>query len=83
LDINFHPHAVERMAERGAEPDEVRATVESGERFSAKFGRQGFRKNFPFDGTFRGKGYHTKQVEVVAVQEGDGFLVLTVITRYF
>ncbi|MDP3185945.1 MAG: DUF4258 domain-containing protein [Anaerolineales bacterium] len=41
--IRFHPHALERMAERGASEEEVRATVESGEQFPAKFGRVGFR----------------------------------------
>ena len=83
MDIKFHPHAVERMAERGAEQDEARAAVETGERFPAKFGRHGFRKNFPSRGTFRGRAYNTEQLEVVAVQEDDGFLVLTVIARYF
>jgi hypothetical protein len=34
---------------------EVIATVERGERFSAKFGRTGFRKNFAFNSTWRGK----------------------------
>ncbi len=81
--IRFHPHALERMAERGATEDEVRSTIEQGERFPAQFGRTGFRRNFSFGGEWRRKRYNTKQVETLAVQEGDDWLVITVITRYF
>ncbi len=47
--VRFHPHARERLAERGATEEEVRSTVLKGETFSAKFGRTGFRRNFRFD----------------------------------
>ena len=59
------------------------ATVREGEPFPAKFGRQGFRRNFPFARTWRGQWYATKQVEAVAVQEEGSWLVITVVTRYF
>lgn len=81
--VRLHPHATDRLVERGATEIEVRATVEGGERFPAKFGRTGFRRNFPFDGTWRGHRYETKQVEVYAVPEGTGWLVITCIARYF
>ncbi|MDY6893016.1 MAG: hypothetical protein SVO26_04780 [Chloroflexota bacterium] len=82
--VRFHPHAKGRMEDRGATENEVIAAVEQGETFSAKFGRTGFRRNFPFQDEWRGKrDYHTKQIEVFAVQEGNDWLVLTVITRYF
>jgi hypothetical protein len=81
--IRFHPHAQERMAERGAAEDEVRATVEQGEQFPAKFGRTGFRRNFTYNGEWRDRYYRTKQVEVYAVQEDADWLVVTIITRYF
>jgi hypothetical protein len=81
--IHFHPHAQKRMAERGATENEVRATVERGERFPAKFGRTGFRRNFPYGSEWRDRYYRTKQVEVYAVQEDGDWLVITVITRYF
>lgn len=84
MKIHFHHHALERMEERGATEDEVRATVELGERFPAKFGRAGFRRNFPFDRLWRGRSYSTKQVEVYAVEEGpQEWLVITIVTRYF
>ena len=81
--IRVHPHAEERMVERGATAEEVRATVEAGEEFSAKYGRRGFRRNFSLNATWRGKRYSVKQVEVYAVQEGSDWLVITVLTRYF
>jgi len=81
--IEFHDHARERLAERGATEDEVAATVEQGEQFAAKFGRVGFRRNFAFGGTWRGRSYATKQVEAIAVRERNRWLVITVITRFF
>lgn len=82
MTVRLHAHAQERMAERGATEAEVIATVESGERFPAKFGRMGFRRNFAFDGEWQGRRCLTKQVEVYAVDE-NGWLVITVIVRYF
>jgi hypothetical protein len=81
--VRFHPHAQERIEERGATEDEAAATVEHGERFSAKFGRTGFRRNFPFNAEWHGRHYGTKQIEVYAIQENSDWLVITVITRYF
>jgi hypothetical protein len=82
--LRFHPHALDRIEERGATEEEVRAAVELGERFPVKFGRVGFRRNFPFDGMWRDRLYATKQVEVFAVEEApQNWLVITIITRYF
>ena len=81
--IDFHPHADERLAERGATRDEIIATIQAGEQFPAKFGRTGFRRNFTFDGEWRGRVYATKQVEAYAVEEGDRWLVITVVVRFF
>ena len=81
--VHIHPHARERMEERGADEDEITATIENGERYPAKFGRIGFRRNFSFNKERRGKFYTTKQIELYAVQEQDGWLVITVLTRFF
>lgn len=80
--MKIHPHALERMGERGATKGEVIATVTGGERFLAKFGRSGFRRNFSFNGEWHGCRYVTKQVEAYAVNE-DGWLVITVMVKYF
>ena len=61
----------------------MRTTVETGEGFPGKYGRAGFRRNFPFGRQWRGKYYTTKQIEAYAVQKGADWLVITVITRYF
>ncbi len=82
MNVRLHRHAVARLPERGATEAEVIAAVEAGERFAAKFGRTGFRRNFPFDGEWRGRRYATKQIEAYAVEE-DGWLVITVVVRYF
>ena len=65
--VKLHPHAVARMLERGASEEEVAATVDEGERFVAKFGRQGFRRNFAFNALWQDRAYHIKQVEVFAI----------------
>jgi len=78
--IRFHPHALERMAQRGATKQEVIVAVEAGERFNAKSNRAGFRRNFAFEKRWRGKQYETKQVEAYAVQQDDDWLAISVIT---
>jgi hypothetical protein len=83
MEVRFHAHALQRLAERGATQEEGRATVTGGEQFPAKFGRHGFRRNFAFDGTWRGYAYATKQVEAYAVEEGGDWLVITVVVKYF
>ena len=82
MNVRIHPHAAKRMQERGATEDEVISAIEAGERFPAKFGRTGFRRNFPFDGAWRGKPYNTKQIEAFAIEE-NGWLVITVVVKYF
>ena len=83
MTVRLHPHAIGRLVERGVEEAEVLDTVRSGEQFPAKFGRTGFRRNFPFGKQWRGRTYSTKQVEAYAVREGEDWLVLTVVAKYF
>jgi hypothetical protein len=70
------------MEERGATENEVRTTICKGERFSAKFGRTGFRHHFPFESDRDGKFFRMKQVEVYGVNEGRDFIVITVVVKY-
>ncbi|MEK6527486.1 MAG: DUF4258 domain-containing protein [Nitrospirota bacterium] len=81
--VRLHQHARERLTERGASETEVIRTVEKGESFSAKYGRTGFRRNFSFNGVWRGKHYATKQIEAYAVKDGNDWVVITILTRYF
>ena len=63
--------------------EEVIATIERGERFGAKHGRTGFRCNFAFHGEWNNRQYSAKQIEAHAVEEKDGWLVITVIVKFF
>ncbi|MEK7560738.1 MAG: hypothetical protein AAB539_02165 [Patescibacteria group bacterium] len=81
--ILFHPHARDRIRERGTTATEIIKTVETGERFSAKFGRIGFRKNIASSNMHSNKRYHAKQVEVYGVKTGNDFIVITVIVKHF
>ena len=81
--MKLHSHAIARMLERGATEEEVAATIREGEQFPAKFGRQGFRRNFAFKALWRGRRYHMKQIEVFATWEDDDWLVISVIVKYF
>jgi hypothetical protein len=71
------------MLERGATEEEVGATIREGEQFPARFGRQGFRRNFVFKALRRGRRYHMKQVEVFATWEDSDWLVISVVVKYF
>ena len=81
--IEIHRHARQRAVERGASEEEIIATVQAGERFTAKHGRTGFRRNFPFNGIWRGRPYASKQVEAYAVEEDGRWIVITVLVRFF
>jgi hypothetical protein len=81
--IEIHPHAAQRMAERGITASEISETIETGESFEAKHGRKGFRKDFPCDRTWRGRRYATKQVEAFTASEGDSCIVVTVMAKYY
>ena len=82
MNIRLHSHAKDRLAERGAIEEEALVAVREGERFPAKYGRAGFRHNFPYDAEWRGRVYATKQAEADAVDE-DGWLVITVLVKSF
>jgi hypothetical protein len=61
----------------------LKMTVQEGERFAAKFDRAGFRRDFRFDGLWRGRSYSMKQIEAFAIWENDDWLVISVIVKYF
>ena len=79
----LHPHALDRLVLRGGTAEEVNATIEGGEEFPAKFGRTGFRRNFPGSYIWRGRAFDTKQLEVYAVHEDGDWLAITVIVKFF
>jgi len=81
--VSFTAHARDQMAERGATEQEILAALTSGESAPAKLGRLAFRKNFPFERTWKGRFYETKQVVPVVRGEVDRLVVITVYVFYF
>lgn len=81
--VIVHPHALQRLSERGATESEVEMTVRTGEHFIEKHGRSGFRLNFIFNGQRNGKYFTTKQIEAYAVLDNDTWIVITVIVKFF
>lgn len=83
MPVDIHPHALQRAKERGADDEEIKDTVKSGEEFPVKFGRTGFRKNFLYNNKWNGKYYATKQIECYCVKELNKWLVITILVKYF
>ena len=82
--IQLHPHAAARLMERGATRSEAIATVRSGSRSAAKFGRFKFVRRFAFSGKWLGKRYTMKEVHAIAARKAtDDWLIITVIVKYF
>lgn len=81
--IVFSLHAREKMADRGASEREVDVAVRTGNPEPARKGRLLFRKNFTFNGQWRGKHYAVKQVAPVIAEETDRLVVVTVFVHYF
>jgi hypothetical protein len=83
MKIRIHPHAAQRIRERGATAGQVRQTVTMGTRSPAKLGRTKFLRVFAFGRTWNGKWYPKQQIEAFATTIPDGWLVVTVIVKYF
>lgn len=83
MKVNILPHCLERIQERGTTVKEVEETILTGEKFPAKYGRTGFRKNFIYEKERNEKFYRNKQVEAFATLENNEWMVITVITHYF
>ncbi|MFM8409238.1 MAG: DUF4258 domain-containing protein, partial [Alphaproteobacteria bacterium] len=81
--VCLHPHALRRIAERGASEAEVALTVQVGEAVPAKSGRTRFKCSFSVQGIWRGRPFQGKQLEAVAVLEEDRWVVITVLVKYF
>jgi hypothetical protein len=81
--IRFSKHALEQMAERGADEDAVIETIRTGEVVPAKRGRRGFRKNFQYNRVWGGRTYAIQQILAIVAEETDVLIVVTVYTFYF
>ena len=81
--VFIHPHAKERMEERGVTCEEVLETIGSGSISSARFGRVRYMRTFDYCGFWRGKICQHKQIEVYGADEDSDFIVITVVVKYF
>lgn len=81
--IIIHPHAFQRMEERGASRTEVLKTIEMGRTSPAKSGRKRYGMIFSFGDYWRGQLYGHKHIEVLCVDEGEDIIVITVVVKYF
>ncbi|MGB9006647.1 MAG: DUF4258 domain-containing protein [Candidatus Aminicenantales bacterium] len=81
--IIFHPHALQRMDERGVTRAEVRRTLEIGQKCPARFGRRKYEMSFSYRDIWRSKFYEHKHLEVYCVDEEKDTLVITVVVKYF
>jgi hypothetical protein len=83
MTVRLHPHAVQRLKERGATQAEVVYAVKHGSRSPAKFARTRFAHTFAYNRKWLGVVYRRKRVEAFAVDEGvDDWLVVTVIVKF-
>jgi hypothetical protein len=83
MKVKFHPHAIQRMGERGATQLQVTNTVLTGPSSPAKFGRTRFRKAFPFNAQWNSKYYASKQIDAFAAKMSYGWFVISVIVKYY
>ncbi len=86
LYLNNGSHSPPRKSQSfgaGASEQEVINVVEAGEVSPAKYDRTGFRKSIIYNDTWEGKHYYVKQIECYAVQENDGWLVISLLVKYF
>jgi hypothetical protein len=81
--IIIHPHALERMEERGVTKDEIYEAIETGIALPAKQGRTCYSKTFPYGCAWHDRYFGNKLVKIYGVTEGSDIIVVTVIVKYF
>jgi len=81
--IRLSGHARQQLQFRGATEQEIVETIHSRNWQPAEGGRQECRKDFPFNATWNGKHYVTKQVRPIFVEEPNEIVVVTVYVYYF
>lgn len=75
----YTKHARERMAQRGANDNEVEDTILNGMEVPAKGDKQKFEKVYDTACEYQGRQYDQKQVEVVTAKDDDDWVIVTVI----
>ena len=82
MGIQIDPHTLERAEERGTNEMEIEDVITTGFPISAKHGRQGRGKVYPFGKLRKGQFYEQKRVEVFYTKEGETAITVTVYVFY-
>jgi hypothetical protein len=82
LEIQIDPHTLERATERGANLEEIADVINSGFPITAKSGRLGKAKVYPFEQKRLGKLYKQKRIEVIYTIEKNSAITVTVYVFY-
>ncbi|MCX5644035.1 MAG: DUF4258 domain-containing protein [Phycisphaerae bacterium] len=81
--IRLSAHALSYVTRRGFTVAEVEEAIRTCPWEQAELGRLGSRKEFAFNADWNGRGYATKQVRPVFVDEADEIVVITVYVYYY
>lgn len=81
--IRLTNHALGYVSRRGFSQSEVEDAIRSAEWAQIRDGRFECRHDVPFNSTWNGKKYETKQIRPIFVLENDEIIVITVYTYYF
>ena len=83
MKIDYHPHLLARMEQRGITPQEIERTLSAGWAASdAKPGTQGKIWVFAYQDEWLGHFFEEKEVTVYYKVSGDDLMVLTAVARY-
>jgi hypothetical protein len=81
--VIFTHHARERMQERGAREEDVRAALRLGQREPTQRGLAQYRLNIEFRREWAGRYYGVQQIVPAVDEEAERIVVVTVYTFYF
>jgi len=70
------------MVERGVREDDVRAAVLTGRREPAQHGLFAYRLRVDFNSVWKGRYYEAQELEVIAAEEDEAVVVVTVYAFY-
>ena len=82
MEIQIHPHALERAIERGTSEAEIRDVLANGQEVPAKQARRAKAKTYDFRQERNGKYYDQKRVEVIFTIEDKAMITITVYVFY-
>ena len=80
--VIYTRHARIQMDKRGVSEDEVADALAGGYDVNVRYPRKGRRKVFTSGCFMEGRSYPHMELTVIYAEEGDSFVIVTVIARY-